>query len=41
MRFKLRRLEAKAWMFFYQRIQGLSRVEALAKLIRRSMGKPN
>lgn len=41
MRFKLRRLEAKAWMFFYQHIMRLSRDEATIRLIIRNMGKPN
>ena len=41
MRSKLRRLEAKAWMFFYRRILRLSRDEATIRLILRNMGKPN
>ena len=36
--YRLRGLRAKAFLFYYQRVQGLSRVQALEKLIFRSMG---
>ena len=39
--YRFRGLRAKAWLFYYQNVLGLSRVNALAKLINKNVGKNN